>query len=101
MKTYLVIGGMALITFLIRYTMFAVADRFSFPRWFEEALRFVPPAVLTAIIVPSVLPAGGETLPVPQLAGALAALLVGIRTRSLLPVILTGMTVFWLVRWFW
>lgn len=104
MKTYLVIGGMALITFLIRYTMFAAADRFSFPRWFEEALRFVPPTVLTAIIVPTVLfpedAGSGPVLFSPQMAGALVALLVGIRTRNLLLVIFTGMSVFWLLRWF-
>ena len=93
MKTYLVIGGRALVTFLIRYGMFAAADRFVFPPWFAEVLRFVPPAVLAAIILPSVLISG------PHLAGAAAALLVGLKTRSLLPVIVTGMAVFWLLRW--
>jgi branched-subunit amino acid transport protein len=103
MKVYLVIGGMALVTFLIRYTMFAAADKFEFPPWFVEVLRFVPPAVLSAIIVPSVfLPAGTEVVlsfRSPHLVGALAALLVGLKTRNLLLVIVTGMAAFWLLRW--
>lgn len=103
MRIYLIIGGMVLITFSIRYTMFALSDRLEFPPWFVEALRFVPPAVLAAIIVPSVLiPSGTEvvlSLKSPHLAGALAALLVGWRTRNLLAVIVTGMAVFWLLRW--
>ena len=54
--------GMFLVTFGIRYSMFAVAGRFEFPRPLIEALRYVPPAVLTAIIVPSVLIPNGETV---------------------------------------
>jgi branched-subunit amino acid transport protein len=105
LKIYLIIGGMALITFLIRYTMFAAAHRFEFPPWFAEVLRFVPPAVLSAIIVPSVLiPRGTEVLVSigsPHLVGALAALLVGWKTRNLLAVIVTGMAVFWAWKWLW
>jgi len=56
------IGGMTLVTFLIRYTMFAVAGRFEFPALFERGLRYVPPAVLTAIIVPAVLIPKGDQI---------------------------------------
>ncbi len=102
MKNLLVIGGMALITFLIRYSMFVVAGRTEFPRWFRDALRYVPPAVLSAIIAPSVLMPAGEGLVLgvgsPHLAGALAAFIVGKLTGKLLAVIVTGMAVFWIWR---
>jgi len=102
MKNLLVIGGMALITFLIRYSMFVVAGRMEFPRWFRDALRYVPPAVLSAIVAPSVLMPTGEGLVLgvgsPHLAGAIAAFVVGKLTGKLLAVIVTGMAVFWIWR---
>jgi len=105
MKTYLIIAGMALVTFSIRYLMFAVAHRFTFPEWFEELLRFVPPAVLAAMILPSVLiPQGTEVvfgIGSPHLIGAGVSFLVGVKTRNLLAVIITGMTVFWMWIWLW
>ena len=100
MKNLAIIGGMAVITFLIRYSMFAVAGKTEFPRWFREVLRFVPPAVLSAIIAPSVFFPTGEGLVLgigsPHLAGAVAAFIVGKLTGNLLAVIVTGMAVFWL-----
>ena len=105
MKTYLIIAGMALVTFSIRYLMFAVAHRFTFPDWFAELLRFVPPAVLATMILPSVLiPQGTEVvvgIGSPHLIGAGVSFLVGVKTRNLLAVIITGMTVFWTWSWLW
>lgn len=102
MKNLVVIGGMALITFLIRYSMFAAAGKRDFPRWFKEALRFVPPAVLSAIIAPSILMPTGEGLVLgigsPHIAGAVAAFVAGKLTGRLLAVIVTGMVVFLLWR---
>ena len=37
------IAGMALVTFSIRYVMFAMAGRIRFPLWLKQALTFVPP----------------------------------------------------------
>ncbi|MEW5958423.1 MAG: AzlD domain-containing protein, partial [Chloroflexota bacterium] len=52
MNELYLIGGMALVTFAIRYSMFALAGRVEFPARLRRALHYVPPAVLTAIIVP-------------------------------------------------
>jgi len=54
MNEAVLIIGMAVITFAIRFVMFAFAGKMTFPNWLELALKFVPPTVLTAIIVPSV-----------------------------------------------
>ena len=100
MKDFLLIGGMAAITFLIRYAMFAAAGRFQIPALVSRTLRFVPPAVLSAIIVPAVLMPGGKGLDLglgnPQIAGALVALLVGRLWGNILAVVISGMGVFWL-----
>ena len=49
-----VIGGMAAVTFLIRYPVLAIVSRVELPEQAIRALRYVPVAVLTAIIVPGV-----------------------------------------------
>ncbi|MCK5349184.1 MAG: AzlD domain-containing protein, partial [Desulfobacula sp.] len=71
------VAGMALVTFGIRYIMFPLSGRLRFPELFERGLRYVPPVVLTAIIVPSVLMPTGETLNLklnnPYLIGAITA----------------------------
>jgi branched-subunit amino acid transport protein len=100
MNEVLLIAGMTAITFLIRYAMFAVAGRFEIPAFVSKTLRFVPPAVLSAIIVPAVLIPGGRDFQLqigsPQLAGALVALVIGRLTGNLLAVIFSGMAVFWI-----
>ncbi len=100
MKELLLIGGMAAITFLIRYAMFAASGRFGIPAFVTRSLRFVPPAVLSAIIVPAVLMPRDRGLELglesPELAGALVALLVGRLSGNFLAVIASGMGVFWL-----
>lgn len=93
----LLLGGMTLVTFLIRYPLLAMSGRITLPPRLLQALNYVPPAVLTAIIVPSVLIEGdGLWLGVsnPRLMGALVALAVGIWKKNLLLTILVGMGVF-------
>jgi branched-subunit amino acid transport protein len=100
----ILIGGMALVTFGIRYSMFAVAGRMTFPARLEKSLRYVPPAVLTAIIVPAVLiPTGDEVMVSytnPYLVAALIAFAVGWFSKNLLLTIVLGMIAFWGWQWF-
>ncbi|MBD0335882.1 MAG: AzlD domain-containing protein [Cyanobacteria bacterium Co-bin13] len=102
MNEWLLIGGMALITFLIRYSLIAVSGRLQLSPTLLQALRFVPPAVLTAIIVPAVfMPTG--TIWVgwhnARLVGAIAALMIGFWRQNLLLTIVGGMGVFLLWQW--
>jgi branched-subunit amino acid transport protein len=91
---------MAAITFFIRYAMFATAGRFELPAFVSRTLRFIPPAVLSAIIVPAVLMPEGKALQMgirsPYLVGALFAIIIGRFTNNLLAVIISGMVVFWI-----
>lgn len=97
------VAGMALVTFGIRYILFPISGRFRFPDLFERGLRYVPPVVLTAIIVPSVLMPTGDTLDFklsnPYLIGALAACLVGGVFKNLLLTIVVSMVVFMGFQW--
>jgi branched-subunit amino acid transport protein len=99
MNEFLLIFGMAVVTFGIRYSMFALAGRVEFPAPLVNALRFVPPAVLTAIIVPAVLNPTGQGIDVSltnaYLVGAVVAFAVGWFSNNLLLTILLGMLAFW------
>ena len=96
-ETYM-LAGMALVTFGIRYSMFGLAGRYEFPRPLLEALRYVPPAVLTAIIVPSVLIPAGESIDLSlsnaYLIGAVVAASIGWWRKNLLLTIIVGMAAF-------
>ncbi|MEO1403014.1 MAG: AzlD domain-containing protein [Cyanobacteria bacterium J06635_1] len=93
----LMISGMAIATFLIRYLMLGASSRISLPPALLSALRYVPPVVLTAIVVPEVLLSDG-TLHLSylnaRLVGAIAAVGVGVVTRNLLLTIVLGMVTF-------
>jgi len=99
MNEIYLIAGMTLVTFSIRYSMFAIAGRIEFPKRLVNALRYVPPAVLTAIIVPAVLIPSGDEIHLsytnPYLVGALIALGVGWFSKNLLLTIIIGMLAFW------
>ncbi|MEN9222523.1 MAG: AzlD domain-containing protein [Thermostichus sp. BF3_bins_97] len=100
-EEWLLILGMALITFTIRYLPLALGEQMELPPALVKALRYVPPTVLTAIVVPEVLIPGGEWDPAatwPRWLGALVALGISWRTQNLLLTILLGMAVFFLAR---
>lgn len=97
MNEVILIAGMFMATFSVRYVLFAVAGRVHFPAWLNIALGFVPPAVLTAIIVPSVVMPRGDiwfSLTNPWLLAAGVAALVALIRKDLLTTIVIGMLVF-------
>ncbi len=98
---WIVIGGLAVGTFLIRSLPLWFYGRARGPEWLERLLRHVPAAALTALIVPGVLytKVDGAYSPAPErvLAG-LAALLVAVRTRNVIATLATGMVVLWVAQ---
>lgn len=102
MTTWLVILGVAACTFGLRASFILFADPHRFPHAFRQALTFVPPAVLAAIVAPGLALVQGE-LDVSWgnarwIAGAVA-LAVAARTRSPLAAIVSGMGALWLLQW--
>jgi branched-subunit amino acid transport protein len=94
----LIFAGMALVTYLTRFTMIAVfghsAPRPLLRRW----LQYIPPAVLTALIVPATLaPQGHVEVGFPA-GSVLVGAIVAWRTRSVLWTIVGGMVTLWLLR---
>lgn len=88
----MLIGG--LITFGMRFSLIFLFGRFEVPETMRRALHYVPPAVLSAIILPELLyPAGSLDLSLgnTRLLAGLVAIVVAWYTRNTLLTILAGM----------
>lgn len=97
MTEVLMIAGMAIATFSIRYVMFGASSRIKLSPALLNTLRYVPPVVLTAIVAPEVLLSEGSlhlSYLNARLVGAIAAGIVCGLTRNLLLTIVLGMLTF-------
>lgn len=97
----LLIFGMMLVTFGVRYPVLAILGRITLPKRVFRALRFVPPAVLTAIVVPAMLMPNHQLDLRPAnayLIGGLVAGVVAWRSKNTLLTIVVGMAVFLIWR---
>ncbi len=94
MSPWIVMLLAGLLTYGIRLSFIALMGRITVPDWFQRALRFVPAAVLSAIIVPGLFDRGG-TLDFsprnPQIWAGILAIAVAWRTKSVLLTIAAGM----------
>ena len=92
-----------LLTFSMRFVMFSNLAPKQLPGLLEEALSFVPVAVLTAITVPAVIisPDGGLMLAGnSKLPAALVAVTAALATRSVLATIASGLGSMWILDYF-
>ena len=88
----MLIGG--LITFGMRFSLIFLFGRFEVPETMRRALHYVPPAVLSAIILPELLyPAGSLDLSLgnTRLLAGIIAILVAWYSKNTLLTILAGM----------
>jgi branched-subunit amino acid transport protein len=98
MSEALLILGMMVVTFSVRYPVLALLGKVPLPPTVLSALKYIPVAVLTAIIVPEVLLREGQLNVSPTngyLIAALAAVLISWRTKNLLLTIVLGMGTLW------
>ncbi|MBS3932911.1 MAG: AzlD domain-containing protein [Truepera sp.] len=98
---WLAILGMGLITFGLRLSFLALSGRLAAPDWLTRALRFVPVAVLTALVVPAIIYREGAlslSLDNERLIAGLLAAIVAWRTRSVLATLAVGMGSVWLLQ---
>lgn len=89
------------VTFAIRLSFIAFSHRLPDDPRLLALLRYVPPAVLGALIAPEIFAPGGEltaAIDNPRLWAALVALLVARLTRSVLATIASGMVALWLLQ---
>jgi branched-subunit amino acid transport protein len=101
MSTWITIVGVAAATFLLRASFIVFADPQKFPKLFRQALAFVPPAVLAAIVAPGLaMPEGAFdlTLANPRWLAGLVALAVATRMRHPIAPIAVGLPALWLLQ---
>ena len=101
MSEWMLIAGMAALTFLPRYLPMALAGRAALPPMLERAFGYVPIAVLTAIIAQTVLIREGSlslNLGNPHLLAALAAIAVAVWKKHLFLTIALGLMVYVVAR---
>jgi branched-subunit amino acid transport protein len=102
MSTWLTIVLVGAVTFLLRASFIVFADPHRFPHFFRQALAFVPPAVLAAIVAPGLLlrdDAFDLSFDNFRWIAGLAAIAVAMVTRSTLATVAAGMGVLWLLQW--
>jgi branched-subunit amino acid transport protein len=102
MSIWIAIAGVSLSTFLLRASFIVFVDPHRFPHWFRQALKFVPPSVLAAIVMPG-LAMGDGTLDLspanPRLLAGLVAIAVIVRIHNPIAAIATGMATLWTLQW--
>lgn len=99
---WLIIVGMGAITYAMRLSFILLPGHLRLPAILRRSLRFVPPAVFSALILPAVLRPAGP-LEISQsnfrlLAAAVAAI-VAWRTKNTVLTIAAGMAALWILQW--
>jgi branched-subunit amino acid transport protein len=96
MNVWLVLLFGGLITYTIRLSFIVLLERWQMPSIVQRALRFVPPAVLSAIIFPEILMQDGNLnlgLSNLRLIAGVLAVVVAWKTKNALITVGVGMTV--------
>jgi branched-subunit amino acid transport protein len=96
---FLMVAGMALVTFAMRYPVLVLVSKLTLPTTLQAALKFIPPAVLTAIIVPSLLAPAEQRINISltndYLIAGIVTALAAWRTKNLLLTLAMGMVALW------
>jgi branched-subunit amino acid transport protein len=98
---WIIILGMTLVTFLPRYGTLALLGRVELPKPIFRALKFVPAAVLSAIILPALLLKDDKLYIALDNSYLVAGIFSGViawRTRNLMLTIVLGMAAFLIYR---
>jgi len=98
---WLAILGMGLVTFGIRLLPIVLLERLRLPVVVQRGLRYVPPAVLSAIIFPELLIRDGAlavSLDNARLLAGVLAAGVAWRTKNVILTIVVGMAALWVLQ---
>ena len=98
---WLTIAGAAIVTFALRISFIVLLGRIEIPPFLERALRYVPAAVLTAVVIPLLSYANGSleiSLGNERLVAGVVAALICWRTRSVPLTRVGGMATLWALQ---
>jgi branched-subunit amino acid transport protein len=100
----LLVLGMTVVTIGARYPVLALFSKVTLPPALLAALKFIPPAVLTALILPALLAPDGRmdaSLGNSYWVAGLITALVAWHSKNLLLTLGVGMVLFWGWRTLW
>lgn len=100
---WMTILGAGAVTFALRLSFIALLGRMETPLFLGRALRFVPAAVLTAMVIPLLFYEDGAlevSLGNERLLAGLVAALIAWRTRNVLLTLGGGMATLWILQAF-
>lgn len=103
MSLWLTVIAAGVLTFLIRLSFISLPANWEMPPLAQRALSFVPPAVMTAIVFPELLVRDAHVaadLHNHRLLAGVIAILVTWRFKKIMPTIMAGMAVLWLLQYF-
>lgn len=96
----LLIAAMGVVTYLPRMLPLVILSRKKLPPWFAEWLELIPPAILSALIAPTLFAGNAPRalcLGKPELLAAVPTLLFALKTRSLAGTVIVGMFTYWMI----
>lgn len=100
---WMIIIAMGAVTYALRLSMILLFDRVAMPDLIRRALRFVPAAVLSALVVPALLapdPARHMSIDLPRFIAGVLAAVVAWRTKNVFLTIGVGMVLLWILQSF-
>lgn len=102
--TVVALGG--LVTWVLKTAFIESNQYLRLPAWFSQALEFVPPAVLCALVVPGIFKGDvglvrelGAVAVDPRIPAALAAISVFVLSRRTILTLVVGMVVLYGAYW--
>ena len=101
MNLWLIIIGMGIITYAIRLSMILLSGKVQLSDHLQRAMQYVPPAVLSAIILPEMVQPGGTldlSLGNERLLAGLIAILVAWTTKNMIWTVAIGMIALWILQ---
>lgn len=101
LKLWAVIVAVGALNYASRLSFIAFFARRAMPPLLARALKYVPAAMLTALIVPMIVDWKGAAadFATPRVAAAVLAAAVAFATRSTLKTLAVGMAALWLLQW--
>ena len=87
--------------FLLRFSFLYLFGRIDVPDWLTRLLRFVPAAVLSALVIPALVAPQNViyiSLGNERLIAGLAGMLVAWYSKNILATLAVGLALFWILR---
>ena len=100
LKLWSIVAIVGVLNYLSRLSFIAIFARRHVPALLARAFRYVPAAMLTALVLPMVVATPGEPVSAsaPKIAAAILAVVVAFFTRSTLKTLATGMLALWALQ---